>query len=347
MNGVASGDVATRLVASNMDPNVLRPWLGRNGQSFITMNGEGGKPVAYPVQNTALLRKDDWIHFDQAILRVAKNRLKIVQDFRGSNLEYTIPNGMSKTVLQYERISDINPATISMDGLRKSENDRPVFDMANLPLPIIHKDFSITLRQLLASRNGGSPLDTTMAELASRRVAEEAEKLFLGVSASYAFGGGVIYGLTNFPQRLTKAMTLPTAPGWSPQLHIEELLAMKQQSTDAYNYGPWGLYYSSAWDMYLDDDYSAAYPGITLRDRVKKISGFSEPMTLDYLPGYQTLLVQKASETARLVNGMNPTTVQWETDGGMVVHFKVMTILVPQVRCDMNNNTGIVHGVAA
>ena len=35
---------------------------------------------------------------------------------------------------------------------------------------------------------------------------------------------------------------------------------------------------------------------------------------------------------------------QWEGQGGMEVNFKVMAILVPQLRDDFNGNTGIVHG---
>jgi hypothetical protein len=31
----------------------------------------------------------------------------------------------------------------------------------------------------------------------------------------------------------------------------------------------------------------------------------------------------------------------------MRIHFKVMAIMVPQLRADMNGNTGLVHGAAA
>jgi hypothetical protein len=41
---------------------------------------------------------------------------------------------------------------------------------------------------------------------------------------------------------------------------------------------------------------------------------------------------------------MEITTLQWETHGGMMQNFKVMAIMVPQIRGDFNGNTGIVHG---
>jgi hypothetical protein len=48
-----------------------------------------------------------------------------------------------------------------------------------------------------------------------------------------------------------------------------------------------------------------------------------------------------------MVIGMDVTTVQWETHGGMRLNFKVMAIMVPQLRSDFNGNAGIVHGSTA
>lgn len=344
LNGQAHGGVAGRLLQHNFDVNCLRPFLGRDGRTYITQN-VAGKDTAIPVNNTtATLRHEDWRLIDEAVIRVAKPRLRAVGDLRAAGLTYNIPNGMAKTVLSYENVSDINPATISMDGLRRSQSDRPVFDIVNLPLPIIHKDFRFGARELMVSRNSNTPLDTTMIELASRRVAEEAEKLLLGTSSSYAYGGGTVYGYTNFPSRMSKAMTAPTTGGWTPAVLVQQVLAMMQQSRDAYHFGPWMLYNSPAWDQYLDDDYSAAKGDNTLRMRVKLIQGIQDVRTLDYLSGYKMLLVQMSSDVVQEVIGMDMTPVSWEEQGGMDLLFKIMCIFVPRLRCDQNGNTGIVDG---
>lgn len=351
MNGQGNGDVASRLLAHNMDPNALRPYIGNDGRCYQTVLENGVyKPVA--VQNaTATLRKDDWKTLDTAVVRAAKPRLKAVGDLRAAGLTYNIPNGMGKTVLETETQSDISAAIVSMDGLRESTADRPVFELNNLPLPIIHKDFNFSLRQVMASRNGGSPLDTTTAELAGRRVAEEAEKLLTGTAGSYAYAGGTIYGYTNFDKRLTKTMTAPTAGGWTPETTVTEVLAMRLQAQQAYHFGPYMLYTSLAWDQYLDRDYSAAKGDNTLRDRLKMIENIQDVQTLDYLDADGTtfvmVLVQMTSDVVREVMGMDLTTVQWESKGGMQLNFKVMAIMVPQLRADQNNNTGIVHGTTA
>lgn len=340
LNGQATGDVASTLMMNDFNTNALRPWIGEDGRTYLNQNG-----LAVPVSNaTATLRKDDWIQLDQAIVKAAKQRLKAVADLRSAGLTYNIPNGMGKTVLQTETQSDISDADISMDGMRQSETDRPVFELNNLPLPIIHKDFNFSARQLMASRNGGSPLDTTTAELAARRVAESAEKLLLGVTSSYEYGGGTIYGYTNFPSRLTKVMTLPT--GSNGNVTVNEVLAMRAQSQAAFHYGPWKLYTSPNWDQFLDADYSTAKGDNTLRERIAKVNGINGVETLDYLTGYQMILVQQTSDVVREVMGMDITTVQWASKGGMQMNFKVMAIMVPQLRADQNSNTGIVHGTA-
>lgn len=341
-NGQASGDVATILMNNNFDAGALRPYIDDHGRSIVTLNGDKGKRNL-TTNAPATLRKDDWQQLDQAVLKAAKPRLNVVADLRGAGLQLTVPNGMAKTVLQHERQSDISGATISMDGIREGESDRPQFDIQNLPLPIIHKDFQFSTRQVAASRNGGSPLDMTTAELAGRRVAEEAEKLALGVSPTYSYGGGTVYGLTNFPARLTKALTAPTTT--NAAVVVAEILAMRGQCVANNYYGPWVLYHSPAYYDFMDGDYDTANRNTgTLRQRIARIDGITQIKQADYLTGSQLVLVQQTSDVIRMVVGMDITTVQWESHGGMQLNFKVMAILVPQLRSDYYSQTGIVHG---
>jgi hypothetical protein len=348
LNGQGFGSVAATLMRNDFDISVLRMWEDpETHQSYVTRN-LGGKPTPMLVRNaTATLLKDEWQLLDEVVIKAAKPRLRAFGDLRAMGLQYTIPDGMGKGVFQYQAQSDITPATISMDGLRRSESDRPIYDLVNLPLPIIHKDFQFSAREVMMSRGRGNPLDTTTAELAGRRVAEQAEQLLLGTSSSYQYGGGTIYGYTNFPNRITYTMTNPTAGGWIPGTTVNEILAMRTLSQQAYHFGPWMLYNSIAWDTFLDDDYSASKGDKTLRERLESIKGIMGVRTLDYLTGYTMLMVQMTSDVARAVVGMDIVTVQWESEGGMQLNFKVMAILVPQIRADHNGNTGLIHGAAA
>jgi len=361
LNGRAHGEVGAVLMEHDFNPGALRPFVGADGRSYITVNQkdrngnfvinqETGKPlmVAVPVQNSPYsLRVDEWKHIDRQVRKAAQQRLKLVADLRASNLVYTMPNGMGHSVLQTQNQSDVGDADVSMDARRRGNADRPLYDLTSLPLPIIHKDFEFGARELAVSRNLGQPLDVSTGELAARKVAETAEKLAIGTYGTYAFGGGTVYGLINYTNRLTKVITNPTAGGWVPTTTLDEVLAMKQQSMDAYHYGPWKLYASATWDQYLDNDFSAAKGDLTLRERLMKIDGINEVKTLDFLTGTQLVLVSQTTDVIRLVIGMDVVTVRWESMGGMQVNFKVMAILVPQIRCDYNSRTGIVHGNVA
>lgn len=347
LNGQAHGSAASVLLANGFNPLCLKPFVGDDGRSYMNRLTSNGSVEAVLTNTAATLRKDEWIDMDKKIIKAAKPRLRYVADLRGAGLQYIIPNGMGKTTHEWETQSDITGADISMDGMRRAESDRPVFNLQNIPLPIIHKDFSFTARQIATARQSGSPLDTSTAELAARRVAETVEQLALGTYGTYAFGGGTIYGLTNFPSRNTRTITAPTASGWTPKTLLNEVLAMKKQSQDDYYYGPWNVYFSTAWDPYLDDDFSAAKGDITLRQRLKMIDGLSEVKTLDYLENYDVVLSQKTSDVNRMLIGMEMMTVQWPTDGGMMMNYKVMCIIVPHLRADYNGNCGIVHGTVA
>ena len=347
-NAIASGglsDPGDRLLAAGGDPNVLRPWLGNDGRTYVAQlesNGKLSKPIFLPNAH-ATLRKDDWKILDDSIVKAAQERLRLIAVLRGAGLTFNIPQGMGKTVLETETQSNIKDAIISMDGLRESEDDRPEFELGYLPLPITHKDFQFSARQILVSRNGGSPLDTTTAELSGRKVAESLEKLALGRNSTYTFGGGTIYGMINYPSRMTRTNTAPTAAGWLGTTLLADLLAMRQQCTNAFHYGPYAVFTAPAWDVYLDADFKAASDK-SLRQRCEAITGVSSISTLDFLQNYDIVMVQLTSDVIRLVIGMDMTTLQWDTKGGLQKNFKVMSIVVPQLRADFNSTTGIVHG---
>lgn len=344
-NGQGHGSVAETLMANNFDTGALRPWsvVGADGgeRSFVTLNTANG-PQAFVTNAPTALRKDAWLELDRAVIAAAKPRLSAVADLRAAGLQRVIPNGLGVTSLEYEAQSDIGDASLSMDGIRQGDADRPVYDLRALPLPIIHKDFYFSARQLAASRRSGSPLDTTNAELAARKVAEEAEKLQIGESTAYNFGGSNVYGYKTFPQRLTKTLTEPD--GTNNDTVVTEVLEMRSQSTDNNYFGPWVLYFSKDWAPFMDADYSSSKGDNTLRQRLQDIQGIQQVKQLDYLTGNELILVQMTSDVVQTVIGMDVTTLQWPSHGGMQLNFKVMAIMVPRLRYDYNDQTGIVHG---
>jgi uncharacterized linocin/CFP29 family protein len=354
-----AGTHARLLMENDLDVASLRPWVSRRtNKTYITRNilGPDGKPARKHVQvnNDTTLYDLDWKVIDSAVQRAVKPRLKAVADLRRRNLTYNLPGGIGKTMMTFRRMSDITGATVSMDGLRESERDRPTFSTYNMPIPLIHKDFSYSLRELLASRQGNTPLDTATAELAASRVAEQVEQLLLGSDntlfdgqSSFTWNQASVLGYLNSPERITYSLTLPTTAGWTPADLINTILGMKQAAQAARYYGPFVLYCGSYWDLYMDDDYSSAKGDNTLRQRIRDIDGIEDVETLDYIGDSALLLVQMSSDVVRLVIGLDITTVRWESHGGFQENFKVLCCIVPQVRGNSSGSTGIVHASAA
>jgi len=346
-NGAAQGPVAQKLLASGMNINVLKPWIGTNGRSYITMN-VNGVPTAIPIANAATLRKDEWKQLDTAILFAAQQRLIGVKDLYARNLVFRLGNGLGTTVLEYEDLNEFTAAELTMDAITRTRKDRPEFDLKYLPLPIAHKDFSFNIRTLTASRNGGSNLDTTAAAMASRVVAEKIEDMLFNGASSYTYGGGTIYGYIDHPNNndVTLSLAWDNASKTGEQI-VDDVKSMKQASIDAMHHGPWVLYVPTAYETVLDDDFKAASDK-TVRARIKYnpttgegISGIEEIKVADKLPANTVVLVEMNSETVRMVEGMAITTVEWQEGGGFTTNYKVMTIMVPQIRADQNGHCGV------
>lgn len=203
-----------------------------------------------------------------------------------------------------------------------------------------------------------------------------------GSGTPYASGYGYsrpssVYGYTNFPNRLTDTnFYKPTGSGrsgtgWTPADTLKDVLAALDKLRAQQFYGPFMIYTSNDWDQYMDNDYyltptaqGVPLSNMTLRNRLRQIDGVADVRRLDFLfasaqnpavPGsdyeagpypFTLLFVQMTPDVARAVNGMDITTLQWETHGGLKLCFKVMAIQVPQLRADFYGRCGILHATA-
>lgn len=383
LNGQAHGPMGEGLAQVRFDTGLLRPFIDSNGHRCVMMdtgkkvyNHDTGehetkrqkvlisalqaRGINHPVWNSTLLTKDAWIQLDTAIVRAARQRLSAYADLeaRGALSGF---NAMGKMTLEYQSMNDPGEAIVDMDGITPGRTDRPLFDIKSLPLPITHSDFWFSERDLAVSRSGGVPLDTTMGEAGGRRVGETVERTTIGTEAGVTFGSrstgpfpltgsSTVYGYTNYPYRITKT-DLNTPTGNNPDAIMQDVNEMLELAYANGFFGPFILYHSTSYSQWLNGDYfrSGSTSAVrTVRERVMELEGISEIKRLDYLTsGYQLLLVQMDPETARAVNGMDITTVAWDTSGGMRKNFKVMCIKVPQLRAKYNGTTGIIHATTS
>lgn len=360
-NGTHSGGgrgVASLLMTNNMDPGCLRPWTDpATGKTYYN-NLLTNTDRTFVTNAPATLTREAWLRVDQAVADVSRSELVAWGDLAGTS-PYTLTNPLATLSVVHQTMTDISPAAVSMDGMRKSERDRPHFDQASIPIPIIHKDLSFPLREVLASRNGQAPLDVAPVRMATRKVAEMAEAFTLGtpvqggipgqptVAPTITYAGGTVYGYTNFPQRITTTVTPGTTGGWVPETLINEVIAAINLARLKFYRGPFMLYLGTNWFPYLQQDYKAAgatvTPGTSLADRLGRVQNLRGVRVLDNLPGWQFVLVMMTAEVAEGIVGINPTVIQWTSEDGMEIGFKVIAVLVPRLRADANGNTGIIH----
>lgn len=390
INGQGVGAVGEALVGTRFDTGLLRPFVDPAGdprKTWVTINTghkkwdadknkyinqfetisvrealNNGLPVqgGHMALNASLaLRKDEWIHFDQIVVKVARERLNAWTDLVSAN-----PVGgfdaFSASILEYETMTDDGSALVDMDGLAEGRNDESQYNLEAVPLPITHVDFRFSQRRLETSRRLGMPLDTTRVEQSTRRVMETIERTTIGTVTGLTYGTASLYnntptvwGYLTHPDRNTKTdCTTPT--GSNPASTVADVLAMRDLAYADNMYGPFMLYHSTDWDQYMDNDYyildtsGAAAPSRTLRERLRMIEGIQDVKRLDLLPSsanpFTLILVQMTSNVADAINGMPVRTVHWETKGGLEHNYKVMGIQVPRVKADAAGQSGIVVG---
>lgn len=384
LNGQGNGPVGSGLQEVRFEPGLLRPFISNSGQKCVSIptgkvvvNKHTGKEekevktyrvndlqargVNSPVFNAgATLTRDAWIEIDRTIIKATRQRLSAWTDLAARNSRGGF-NAMGRMTLEYQSMTDAGEAVVDMDAIADGRSDRPLIGTKSVPLPITHSDFWFSQRQIAVSRNGGAPLDLTMAEMAGRRVAEMIEKTLIGTETGLTYGTrstgpnphtgtSTVYGYTNFPYRVTKTdLNAPT--GSNPEAVMTDVLEMIETMYTNGFYGPFILYHSTGYSRYLNDDYfrSGSTSAVRLlRERIMAIEGISDIRRLDFLTsGYQLILVQMTADVAEAINGMDITTVQWETRGGMQQNFKVMAIKVPLLKTPYNGVAGIIHGTTS
>jgi uncharacterized linocin/CFP29 family protein len=312
------------------------------GEQFMAAMRAGKELNAEVLRTNGVLGRDEWIFFDTELIEATVARLQGVADLIAAGLTKFIPNSMGKTVMQYDRTGDLADASVSMDGMVRTENDRPAWSYGQLPIPITHKDWFIPLRSLQASRNSGEALDSEMIRKAGRKIAEMQETMLF--QGGKQFGGLPIYGYLTHPDRHT--VTHGTGGLWSDPAKTgdqmyNDVQAMIALARGDRQYGPYVLYHGTDSAANLDKDFKANGT-LTVRQRLLQIQALSDIREADFLPAGNLLLVQMTRDTVVLVQGEPLQNVQWDIQGGFGVEFKSFQIQVPLIRA-MDGQSGLVH----
>lgn len=290
-----------------------------------------------------ILRKDEWKAFDEAVVDIFRHGLTGIEDLRAAGLVRNL-GGLGTMIDEWEMMSDMESATADMSGITPGAKSQPEFELTGVPIPIIHKDFQINIRRLLASRKLGSSLDTTMAEVAARKVRDKLEDMIFNGLDNIRSKQYVVYGYTTFPYR--NQMALSGIWGSAGSDPIADVLSMLEVANENNCDGPYHIYVPRSFWANLYADYDEQKPG-TIAERILQIpdiKGIKQASPLDGTAGSaEVVMVQLTRDVVDLAIGEDVTNVEWETLGGMQTNFKVMCAMAPRLKRDEEGRCGIVH----
>jgi uncharacterized linocin/CFP29 family protein len=323
------GSAGRRLIEGGFNVNVLRPCRDDGNGNVLNVN--------------ATLMRDEWRQFDNTVQTVARERLVVTQRLLAAGLQYNLPNALGTMSLEWEQeLGDLVEAEITMSGLNEATKDRTEFTTVSMPIPIIHKEFFYNLRHLEAARRNGRNVETTHAEMATRKVAERVEALIFN---GLTIAGGNIYGLLTHPQRKTLTVTAAWAGATGPQI-VGDIRRMMDTAALPPNLmeGPYILFMPRTLQSKMDDDYRTDVANTdSIITRIRGLAGIQDVIFTNRLTGTQAVLVQVSNDVIQMINGLNPTLVEWDSHGGFQHNFKIFAIMLPRVRANGEGQSGIVH----
>ena len=325
--------------------------LINHAQSFIASGGSPARLLATnglnvgALRTNELLRKEEWQQLDETLVGVARQRLIGINDLISRGLSFNL-GGLGVLLSQYEQLGDMTAANVDYAGVTDGEKDAVTFTLVSVPVPIIHKDFSINIRRLEASRGPnsiGAPIDRTQVETASQKVTEQMEEiLFNGTTiGSIQSGGGSTTQNSLFGYTTQTNINTQAGGDWgtatNPQTDIIAGLGVLEG--DSY-FGPYVVYAATTQYGQLRNFFTDG-SGDQIFDRIARIQGVEAVRPGDRLAAGNGVIVTMRRDVVDLAIGQDLTVVEWETKGGMMVNFKVLTAIAPRCKNDSALGSGI------
>jgi uncharacterized linocin/CFP29 family protein len=286
--------------------------------------------------------------FDQAVIRVGLQRLAAAADIMAEGLTYSLDDPLSVLEVYWERANEVGHAIRTMSPDARNERQVQQRDGKTIPIYATIDDFSFGVRELRASERNGSPLDTAHVEQATRRVNEAIEDATIN-GAGVTVGGNGTPGLLNAPNVNTVAYVDNEkwdATGHSGDDILTDVLGMVDQLQAANRFGPYNLLIPTLYGNKLNQDFKAN-GSLTIRQRLEELEVGGRNLRIrvaDQLPVNRTIMYQATSDIVDMIVGQEPTLVSWQDGPGWNFHFAVMAFMVPRVKDDYEDASGICTG---
>ena len=309
------GSVARTLLVNNMDFNSLRR---------IQTNG-GIMPY-----------ESNWTHYDDLIIPAALPVLNVFGDLDEAGLVRRTGNPRQRKT-EWVTSGDRAMANVGMEVDAQIDRDLLNFETQELPLPFIANGFSLTLREI-GDLGNGIAIDTLNAEDAARRVAFRVEDMCVN-GYPHKIQGKIIPGIRTFPGNTPINFSTPINAEHAPDMMnclIDEMENREFFDAPTNLYLPTGM--SSILNQIVPDT-----NGRLLREHLEMMTGITKIKTTSRMPKGEMALVRMSADTIDVLQTQDMITVEWDSRGGLVFDFMVLTILVPRVKARQDGKVGIVH----
>lgn len=291
------------------------------------------------VGNASPLPKDVWGMWDTEGKMIQRDVLAVYNNLAGS-VSFNMQVG--KLVHHFQTVSDSGSVNTSLDGESNARVDQQTVAYHGTPLPIIDTTHGYTWRQVLAAQTEGVQLDSAGAMNAIRKVSERLEDIMINGDSNIVVGDAQLYGLLNHPKRGTRAtgVALNGATGAQWETEFKETLKVLHAANyrvDVTAYVNW-----DDWFYATATDYSTAYAGGRISDKILGMSGVAEVVPASRIPANTIVLVVKRRDSVQLLNGMPVTTIPLaRLNPQDRYNFKTMAAAALEIKFDAEDQCGI------
>jgi hypothetical protein len=260
------------------------------------------------IGNAAPVGLDAWRRIDERGAMLQRDILAVYNRLARAN---TTPVDMGELMSFYPKVSDSGKLSVSMDGRMPGQGDAPVVTFAGTPVPVFTSPATWGFRQNAVMMRGGGLSAADMVAGPQRVVLEALEDMAINGRASVNVAGQTIHGLLTFPDRTEVSaygafnLNGGTGANWMTAFSALILGLVGDnsfgQATVFCNYADWtyaGL-----------TDYSAAYPGGTIAQRMQAIQNVREVIPCSKVPANRLIAVNNidSGEWGSVLSGMAPT----------------------------------------
>jgi uncharacterized linocin/CFP29 family protein len=306
---------------------------------------------------------------DQTVISEFKSRLQVTRRLLANGQVYRLQRPFAYSEVSYHIEKDTVGAKVARTPIARAEYDLTDRTEVKTPIYYTFADFQISLPELETSRNQQLPLDTNLIRQKARDIAEAIEEAVIrgqiGSTALPKVGGNSAAGLENAPSVNTVALSGGLA--WdNASKTVDQVLTdvkgmIAQLDTDN-AFGPVDLFIPVSWMNAIRflRNTTTDRTAIELLEMQKRGGQPIYIAEADKLSANTAVMYLRSSLVMDVVLGdfggsqasddpsapdTNPvpiTTIPWNSHGGMMFNWKLISCVIPRSKRTYGTKSGIV-----